>query len=234
MTAVDAPPLLAATGLVRDFPSGDGVVHALRGIDVTVERGQLVAVEGRSGSGKTTLLNVLGGLDRPDAGRVLLDGEDLTTMPEAALVRLRRSRIAFIFQSFGLIPILTAAENVEVPMRLVSTEPRERDARTAILLELVGIADRARHRPQELSGGQQQRVAIARALANSPELLLADEPTGQLDSQTGRGIMRLIRLLVDEHRVTALVASHDPIVLESADRVLHLSDGRIVGEGTAG
>jgi putative ABC transport system ATP-binding protein len=230
VTAVAAPALLAATGLVRDYPVGDSVVHALRGIDLAVERGTLVAVQGRSGSGKTTLLNILGGLDRPTSGRVLLDGDELTRLPESTLVKLRRTRIAFIFQSFGLIPILSAAENIEVPMRLVGRDPRERTERTRLLLELVGIADRARHRPHELSGGQQQRVAIARALANSPELLLADEPTGQLDSQTGRGIMQLIRGLVDAHRVTALVASHDPIVLEAADRVLELSDGSILSD----
>ncbi len=230
MTAVAAPTLLAASGLVRDYPVGDSVVHALRGIDLAVERGMLVVVQGRSGSGKTTLLNILGGLDRPTRGSVLLDGEELTRLPESTLVRLRRTRIAFIFQSFGLIPILSAAENIEVPMRLVGRDPRERAERARLLLDLVGIADRARHRPHELSGGQQQRVAIARALANSPELLLADEPTGQLDSQTGRGIMRLMRDLVDAHRVTALVASHDPIVLEAADRILQLSDGTIVGD----
>lgn len=230
MTAVSAPTLLAASGLVRDYPVGDGVVHALRGIDLSIDRGQLVVVQGRSGSGKTTLLNILGGLDRPTRGSVLLDGEELTRMPESTLVNLRRNRIAFIFQSFGLIPILSAMENIEVPMRLVGRDPRERTERSRLLLELVGLTDRARHRPHELSGGQQQRVAIARALANQPELLLADEPTGQLDSQTGRGIMHLIRDLVDAHRVTALVASHDPIVLEAADRILQLSDGSIVGD----
>jgi putative ABC transport system ATP-binding protein len=230
VTALAAPALVAASGLVRDYPVGDSVVHALRGIDLSVERGTLVVVQGRSGSGKTTLLNILGGLDRPTQGSVLLDGEELTRLPESILVQMRRTRIAFIFQSFGLIPILSAAENIEVPMRLVGRDPRERIERARLLLELVGIADRARHRPHELSGGQQQRVAIARALANSPELLLADEPTGQLDSQTGRGIMQLIRDLVDAHRVTALVASHDPIVLEAADRILQLSDGSIVGD----
>jgi putative ABC transport system ATP-binding protein len=230
MTALASPTLLAASGLVRDYPVGDSVVHALRGIDLSVERGTLVAVQGRSGSGKTTLLNILGGLDRPTQGSVLLDGEELTRLPESTLVQMRRTRIAFIFQSFGLIPILSAAENIEVPMRLVGRDPRERSERARLLLELVGISDRARHRPHELSGGQQQRVAIARALANSPELLLADEPTGQLDSQTGRGIMQLIRDLVDDHRVTALVASHDPIVLEAADRILQLSDGSIVSD----
>jgi putative ABC transport system ATP-binding protein len=224
---VAAPVLLTASGLIRDFPSGDGVVHALRGIDLYVESARLIVVEGRSGSGKTTLLNVLGGLDRPTGGRVILDGHDLTRLPERELVRLRRRRIAFIFQSFGLIPILSAVENVEVPMRLVGMAPRERAERSRVLLQLVGLGDRARHRPHELSGGEQQRVAIARALANSPELLLADEPTGQLDSQTGRSIMELLRTLVDHHGITALVASHDPVVLEVADRVLHLSDGMI-------
>jgi putative ABC transport system ATP-binding protein len=219
--------LVQVAGLVRDYPSGDSVVHALRGIELEVPRGQLLAVRGRSGSGKTTLLNLLGGLDRPTAGRVVVDGTVLTDLGEDALVRVRREVVAYVFQSFGLLPVLTAAENVEVPLRLVRADPAERDARVVRLLELVGLADRARHRPHELSGGEQQRVAIARALANRPKLLLADEPTGQLDSQTGRTIMALLRDVVRAEAVTAVVATHDPALLELADRVVELRDGRL-------
>ncbi len=221
--------IVEATGLVREYPSGDGVVRALGGVDIRVERGELLAVRGRSGSGKTTLLNLLGGLDRPTAGRVTVDGRDLSTLGEAELVELRRQTIAFVFQTFGLIPILSAAENVEVPLRLVRAEPAGRDARVAELLELVGLSARARHRPFELSGGEQQRVAIARSLANRPKVLFADEPTGQLDSETGHTIMRLLRSVVDRERIAAVVATHDPIMLDVADRVVELRDGLLVG-----
>jgi putative ABC transport system ATP-binding protein len=219
--------MVVATGLERDYPSGDGVLQALRGVDLTVARGELLAIRGRSGSGKTTLLNLLGGLDRPTAGRVVVDGREVSTMGERELVDLRRRTVAFIFQAFGLVPILTAAENVEVPLRLVHAEPGLREARVAQLLELVGLADRMRHRPHELSGGEQQRVAIARSLANRPRLLLADEPTGQLDSETGHRIMVLLRSIVRTEGVTAIVATHDPIMLDVADRVLVLRDGRL-------
>jgi putative ABC transport system ATP-binding protein len=220
-------PMVEATDLVRDYPSGDSVVHALRGIDLQVARGQLVAVRGRSGSGKATLLNLLGGLDRPTSGRVVVDGLEISSLSEARLVEARRRVVAFIFQAFGLVPILSAAENVEVPLRLVQTEPRARDERVAELLDLVGLAERARHRPHELSGGEQQRVAIARALANRPRLLLADEPTGQLDSETGHRIMALLRSVVQREGITAIVATHDPMMLDVADRVLELHDGRL-------
>jgi putative ABC transport system ATP-binding protein len=220
-------PMLMAEGLIRDYPSGDDVVHALRGVDLRVGRGQLVAVRGRSGSGKTTLLNLLGGLDRPTAGRVVVDGDEVSSMNESQLVAFRRSTVAFIFQAFGLLPILSAAENVEVPLRLVRAEPRARDARVAELLDLVGLGPRARHRPHELSGGEQQRVAIARALANRPKLLLADEPTGQLDSHTGHAIMGLLRTVVRTEGVTAVVATHDPALLDLADRVVEIHDGRL-------
>jgi putative ABC transport system ATP-binding protein len=223
-------PMVVATGLRRDYPSGDSVIHALRGIDLRVDRGQLVAIRGRSGSGKTTLLNLLGGLDRPTAGSVVVDGEEVSAMNEGQLVRFRRQTVAFIFQAFGLLPILSAAENVEVPLRLVRAEPRARDARVAELLDLVGLADRAAHRPWELSGGEQQRVAIARALANRPRLLLADEPTGQLDSHTGHAIMALLRSVVRAEGVTAVVATHDPALLDLADRVLGIHDG-VLTEG---
>jgi putative ABC transport system ATP-binding protein len=226
----DATPMLVATRLVRDYPSGGDVVHALRGVDLSVGRGQLVAVRGRSGSGKTTLLNLLGGLDRPTSGTVVVDGDEVSAMSESALVAFRRRTVAFIFQAFGLLPILSAAENVEVPLRLVRAEPRARDTRVAELLDLVGLGARAGHRPHELSGGEQQRVAIARALANRPKLLLADEPTGQLDSHTGHAIMGLLRTVVRTEGVTAVVATHDPALLDLADRVLQIHDGELAEE----
>ena len=224
-------PMVTAVDLRRDYPVGDSVVHALRGINLSVGRGELVAVRGRSGSGKTTLLNLLGGLDRPTAGRVVVDGLEVSAMDEAELVGVRRRTVAFIFQAFGLVPFLTAAENVEVPLRLVHANPRDRDRRVADLLEVVGLADRARHRPHELSGGEQQRVAVARALANRPSLLLADEPTGQLDSDTGHVIMLLLRSIVRSEGITAVVATHDPMMLDVADRVVELQDGAFVGLG---
>jgi putative ABC transport system ATP-binding protein len=220
--------MVETRALGRDFLMGSTVVHALADVDLRVERGELVAVRGRSGSGKTTLLSLIGGLDRPTAGQVFVDGESIGQMDQAGLVDIRRHRIGFIFQAFGLISILSAAENVEVPLRLVSADPREREERVRLLLALVGLADRAGHRPHELSGGEQQRVAIARALANSPSLLLADEPTGQLDSATGRAIMSLIRSIVHSERLTAIIATHDPQLIDLADRVIELRDGRIV------
>jgi len=222
--------MVETSGLCRDFRTGSEVVHAVADVDLVIARGELVALRGRSGSGKTTLLSMIGGLDRPTAGQVAVGGESLLEMDQAALVELRRRRIGFIFQAFGLLSILSAAENVEVPLRLVAAERHERDERVATLLELVGLGDRARHRPHELSGGEQQRVAIARALANRPGLLLADEPTGQLDSGTGRSIMGLIRSVVRSEGVTALVATHDPMLIDLADRVVELRDGRVVAE----
>ena len=221
-------PILVAADLVRDYPSGDSVIHALRGVSLSASPGHLVAVRGRSGSGKTTLLNILGGLDRPTSGRVVIDGQEVSSMTEEELVDVRRRSVAFIFQAFGLVPILSAAENVEIPLRLVRAEPRGRDARVRELLELVGLGDRIGHRPHELSGGEQQRVAIARALANRPKLLLADEPTGQLDSHTGQDVMALIRQIVAREGTTAIVATHDPALIGLADRVIELRDGRIV------
>lgn len=213
----------------RSYGRGAAAVHALRGVSFEVPRGELVAVKGRSGSGKTTLLNIVGGLDAPDRGRVQVDGRQLGELGEDELLRLRRDRIGFVFQSFGLIPILTAAENVGVPLRLRRAEPREREERVELLLSLVGLAGHAAQRPGELSGGQQQRVAIARALANRPALLIADEPTGQLDAETGHAVMELLRAVVHSERVTALVATHDATLLNLADRVLELHDGEIAG-----
>jgi len=215
-------------GVSRTFGHGAQAVHAVRDVSFGAGRGELVAVRGRSGAGKTTLLNLVGGLDRADAGRVTVAGCEVTSAGERELLALRRDTVGFVFQSFGLIPILSAAENIGVPMRLARLPAGQREERTAMLLELVGLGAHAAQRPYELSGGQQQRVAVARALANDPELLIADEPTGQLDSETGRQIMNLLRAVVSSRGTTALVATHDATVLDVADRVLLLRDGRLV------
>jgi len=221
-------PLLTVQGVHRTFGSGPAAVHALRDISFEVEPGTMVALVGRSGSGKTTLLNVIGGLDRPDRGEVTVDGVDVTGLDEDGLSQLRRERVSYVFQNFGLIPVLSAAENVGVPLRLARAEPKERERRVELLLELVGLADHAAQRPGELSGGQQQRVAIARALAASPRLLIADEPTGQLDAETGLAVMALIRGIVESEGVTALVSTHDPVMMALADRVVQIADGQLV------
>jgi putative ABC transport system ATP-binding protein len=222
--------LVRVEGVSRDYGRGSRVVHAVRDVSFTVETGELVAVRGRSGAGKTTLLNIIGGLDKPSAGRVFVAGNEVSAASERILVGLRRGMIGFVFQSFGLVPILSAAENVGVPLRLARVQPAERERRVSILLELVGLGDHANQRPYELSGGQQQRVAVARALANDPRLLIADEPTGQLDSETGHSIMDLLRAVVRDRRMTALVATHDAALLDVADRVITLRDGQIVAD----
>ncbi|WP_371645910.1 ABC transporter ATP-binding protein [Streptomyces sp. NBC_00597] len=225
-----ATPMLVVDGLHRSFGSGKRAVHALRGVSFEVERGVLTALKGRSGSGKTTLLNLVGGLDTPSGGTVVLDGTDLAALDEPGLLALRRDRIGFVFQSFGLLPVLTAVENVGVPMRMRGIPAKQREERARTLLALVGLAEHAEQRPGELSGGQQQRVAVARALANEPALIIADEPTGQLDSETGHSIMQLLRAVVRSEGVTVLVATHDPALIELADRVVELRDGRIHAE----
>ncbi|MGC4805574.1 ABC transporter ATP-binding protein [Micromonospora sp. DT233] len=220
--------MVRADGLSRTFGRGERAVHAVRDVSFAAARGELVAVRGRSGSGKTTLLNLVGGLDRPDSGQVRVAGHDLGAAGERELLRLRRGTIGFVFQTFGLIPILSAAENIGVPLRLAKVPAAEREERVATLLELVGLGEHAAQRPYELSGGQQQRVAVARALANEPDLLIADEPTGQLDSETGRSIMDLLRAVVHARGMTALVATHDPALIDLADRTLTMRDGRLL------
>ena len=219
--------VVTVDGVGRVFGSGEQSVHAVSDVSFTAARGELVAVRGRSGAGKTTLLNLIGGLDRPTTGSITVTGRDVTSASEGELLDLRRDTIGFVFQSFGLIPSLSAAENISVPMRLARRPATERDERVAMLLELVGLGGQAAQRPFELSGGQQQRVAVARALANDPPLLIADEPTGQLDSETGRSIMDLLRALVDARGMTALVATHDASLIDRADRVLTLRDGQL-------
>ena len=226
-------PIVVARGLTKIYEGGPAPVVALDGFDLEVHPGRLIIIRGRSGSGKTTLLNLLGGLDSPTSGTVEVGGANVTEMDESALAVMRRSTIGFVFQAFGLIPILSALENVELPMRLLNTNPADRRARALELLDRVGLAERVSHRPHELSGGEQQRVAIARALANNPKLLLADEPTGQLDSRTGLVIIDLIAELVENEGIAAVVATHDPAHLGFANQVAELQDGRRVAN-TAG
>jgi putative ABC transport system ATP-binding protein len=225
----EAPVLVDVRDVERTFGSGRTAAHALRGVSFTVRRGQLTALCGRSGSGKTTLLNVIGGLDTPTAGTVTVAGREVTRMSERERMELRRDTIAFIFQSFGLIPMLSAAENVGIPLRIAGTPSADREQRVAMMLEIVGLSEHAAHRPDELSGGQQQRIAIARALAGSPQLLIADEPTSQLDLETGRQIMRLLLTVVRSEGITALVATHDDALMDLADEIIRLDDGQIAG-----
>jgi putative ABC transport system ATP-binding protein len=224
---MSSAPLVSARGLTRRFGGGRRQVVALDGVDLDVPAGRLLAVRGRSGSGKTTLLNLLAGLDRPDSGTVHLGDVEVSALPESGLVDLRRRDVGVVFQSFGLVPILSAAENVGVPLRLVSTPAAEREERVAELLDLVGLSEHAAQRPHELSGGQQQRVAIARALANRPRLVVADEPTGQLDSRTGAAVMDLLLRLVRGSGTTVVVATHDPALTALADEVVELHSGRL-------
>jgi len=223
----------SADGLGRVYGSGETATQALTDAAVELRAGELVVLRGPSGSGKTTLLNLLGGLDRPTSGRVQLMGEDVTDAPPEEWVRLRRSTVGYVFQAFALIPHLSAAENIELPLRVVGTPVVERRARVQEMLGLVGLEGHANQRPSELSGGQQQRVGIARALANRPRLLIADEPTGQLDSVTAATMMGLIAELVHGQGVAALVSTHDPNMTASADRVIDIHDGRI-GERVRG
>ena len=203
------------------------MVPALDGVDFTVVRGEFLALVGPSGSGKSTLLNLIGALDRPSRGEIWVDGISLGEAKEAEWVRYRRQRIGFIFQSFNLLPTLTAVENVETPMKLAGVPRPERLKRAAALLESMGLAHRSAHRPNELSGGEKQRVAIARALANRPHLLLADEPTGNLDSKTGAIILDLLCGLVRSQGLTVIMVTHDLQVASQADRVIYMQDGRI-------
>ena len=225
--------LITVESLWRTYTSSAGEVHALRDVSFEVETGQLVALVGRSGSGKTTLLNCIGGLDQPTSGTVTINGSVVTEMSEDERTRLRRDELAFIFQTFGLVPMLSARENVGLPLRLRKTPSAEREKRVAHLLDLVGLSGHTEQRPSELSGGQQQRVAIARALANSPRLLIADEPTGQLDAETGATIMALLQSVVKSEGMTALISTHDQTLQQLADRSIRLADGALVEEQPA-
>jgi putative ABC transport system ATP-binding protein len=208
--------------------SGQQEVAALRGVNLQIEIGRFVLLKGRSGSGKTTLLNCLGGLDSPTSGEIQMFGQDLLTMSDQQLTKWRREKVGFIFQSFGLLPTLSAYENVELVLRLAGASGRERHDRALYCLNLVGLGKWVDHRPYELSGGQQQRVAIARSVANHPQLILADEPTGELDSVTAGEILALFREIVEQEHVTLLITSHDALVEEYADYVVRLQDGQVI------
>jgi putative ABC transport system ATP-binding protein len=221
-------PLVVAEDLCRTFLLGNEKIRAVRNVNLTVMPGQLVVITGRSGSGKTTLLNLLAGMDRPTSGSIRLRGQDLGRMPEGQLVELRRRQIGFVFQSFGLLPLLSAYENVELPLRIAGWKRHDRGHRTTECLELVGLGPRAHHRPYELSGGERQRVAIARGIAHRPGLILADEPTGELDTTTGAAILTLLRQIVEKEPVGIIVVTHDIDAARFATATFHLSDGAFV------
>jgi len=220
-------PIVRLENVTRVYRLGRSQVAALRDVTLALPRGAFTALKGRSGSGKTTLLNLVGGLDRPTAGEVILDGQPLSRLSDRRLTGMRRRRIGFVFQSFALLPTFSAFENVELMLRIAGMW-RARRQRAMRSLELVGLGAWAQHRPWELSGGQQQRVAIARALATHPDLILADEPTGELDSATGRQIMALFRYLVEREGISLLMATHDPVVEEYAHLVYELGDGQVL------
>ena len=219
--------VVRAVGLTRRYEMGDTFVDALQGVDLAIARGEFVALVGPSGSGKSTVLNLIGGLDRPTSGEVWIDGTELGHSDERTLTRHRRQHVGFVFQSFNLLPRLTAEENVALPLMFSDVPERDRMARARQLLRRVGLGARLTHRPTQLSGGEQQRVAIARALVGKPALVLADEPTGNLDTVTGEEIMRLLKELNQEQGLTLLVVTHDPEVAAFSDRVVRLRDGRV-------
>jgi len=221
-------PAIEAVGVCRVYTVGAREVQALRGVQLQITAGQFVALKGRSGSGKTTLLNCIGGLDRPTSGTVRVFGSEIARMNDRQLTRWRRERVGFIFQSFGLLPTISAYENVELALRMAGMGYKTRHTRTLQCLELVGLSKWLHHRPYEMSGGQQQRVGIARALANRPQLILADEPTGELDSSTAREILTIFQRIAREEHVTMLLASHDPLVDAYVDDVLQMKDGQLV------
>ncbi len=222
-----ATAIVEARGVVRDFKSGSGVVHALRGVDLRILPGEFVALRGRSGSGKTTLLNILIGLDNPTSGSVAVLGRELAKMNESERAHLRSHNVGMMFQNAHLFPSLTAQENVEIPLRLMRMEAAERTRRSRQALEQVNLGPRAHHRGLELSGGEQQRVALARALVHEPQFIVADEPTGNLDSMTGRDITALLREITHQTKIGMLIATHDMAVVSVSDRVLQINDGLI-------
>jgi putative ABC transport system ATP-binding protein len=225
---ISAGTAVAAAGLTRTYGAGDSAVHALRGVSLELPAGQFTAVMGPSGSGKSTLMHLLAGLDTPSAGSVEVAGHDITRMKDRDLTRLRRKHIGFVFQSFNLLPTLSAEENIVLPLAIAGRKPPA--AEIEALIERVGLSERRGNKPSQLSGGQQQRVAIARALITKPTVLFGDEPTGNLDSESGAGILQLLRDAVDIDGQTTLMVTHDPRAAAIADRVLYLTDGRVVAD----
>ena len=216
--------------LIKVYKIGKSEVIALRGLDCTIKEAQVLAIMGPSGCGKTTLLNIIGGLDRPTAGSVKIDGMNLVDLNDAELVKHRRERVGIVFQFFNLVPTLTARENIELPMRLAGKSSAHMKERTDSLLKLVDMQPRADHKPDELSGGEQQRIGLATALANDPPILLADEPTGELDTVTGHQILLLLKRLRDEYKKTVVIVTHDRRIGEIADTIMTIVDGKITGE----
>lgn len=226
--AVTTEHIIRASGIVRTFGKGTGAVTVLKGVNITLSAGKLVAFKGRSGSGKTTLINLLSALDRPTDGRITFNGNDLTAMSDEQRDLVRRTEMGLIFQSFALIPLMSAYENVEFVLRIAGVPPQDRQAAAMNALNQVGLKSRAHHRPFEMSGGEQQRTAIARAIAHKPKLILADEPTAELDSRTGLHIIKVFRDLVEQSGITIAITTHDPAIMEIVDEVYELEDGQIV------
>jgi len=222
--------VIRVENLEKTYQLGKVLIPALRGVSFTVNKGEFAVVMGPSGSGKTTLLNLIGAIDKPTSGQVFIDGRDITALGEGDLTRLRRHKIGFIFQFYNLIPALTAVENVELPLLTAGVPGKEASSRALDLLGTVGLRERAEHLPDELSGGEQQRVAIARALANKPTVILADEPTGDLDTKTGMEVVQVLYNTAKEQSATVIVVTHDPLLAEKADRLIHMRDGQISGE----
>ena len=222
--------VIRVENLEKTYQLGKVLIPALRGVSFVVDKGEFTIVMGPSGSGKTTLLNLIGAIDRPTRGRVFVDEKDITTMGERDLTRLRRYKIGLIFQVYNLIPTLTAVENIELPMLTAGLPRKKASQRAFYLLETVGLRERAEHLPDELSGGEQQRVAIARALANKPSVILADEPTGDLDTKTGMEVVQVLYNTAKEQSATVIAVTHDPLIAERADRLIHMRDGQIIGE----
>ncbi len=220
--------LVTASNVGRTFLIGSEEVHAVHDVNIEITSGMLLAITGRSGSGKTTLLNLLAGLDIPTTGTVMFEGQNLAKLSEAELTELRRHRIGFVFQSFGLLPLLSAYENVELPLRIARWDRAERHRRAELCIEQVGLSARSKHRPYELSGGELQRLAIARALVHKPSLILADEPTGELDLATGQSIFKLLKDISSDENVGIVVATHDLAMAAIADKTRHISDGTFV------
>lgn len=224
-------PIIRTVGVKRIFGKGSAAVHALKGANLSVPAGRLVALKGRSGSGKTTLINMLGALDRPTEGVVYFMGQEISNLSEHQRNEVRRVNMGLIFQSFALVPLMSAYENVEFGLRIAGVDPNLYKERTEEALDFVGLKPRMKHRPYELSGGEQQRVAIARAIAHRPKLILADEPTAELDSRMGLQIMKLFKDLVHHERITIIMTTHDPAIMEIVDQVYALEDGQIVDQG---
>jgi len=224
---LETPAVVQVANLEKTYRLGNVLVNALRGVNLTLYQAEFVVITGPSGSGKTTLLNIIGTLDKPSSGKVSIDGEDITGMKDGQLTKLRRYKIGFVFQFHNLIPVLTALENVELPLLTAGMKSKAAQERASLMLESVGLKERLTHLPDELSGGEQQRVAIARALANHPKIILADEPTGDLDTKTGTEVVQIMYESAKKENASVLVVTHDPVVADRAERLFEMRDGMI-------